>query len=277
MLAAFIIITMLAFVAGVIIDIVLIVIKINKVDIIHKVAFFKRIGWNWQDIIRISILFVFISYLVNIGWVLTDKYLNLTRYSTYSKIATSMTLSYFIMITLLFFFVYIKYKDKIQSLGLQFRSFFKSMFLGLAGYVAIIPVLVAAVFISSGLASYFKLKPEARPILEAFLVQDGQFLLVYLMLIVCFVGPVIEEVFFRGFVYTALRKRLSSFLSITISAFFFSWLHMTLFGFLPILILGILLAYLYEKNGTLIPSIIVHIVHNSAVVIFLLIIRGLVL
>nr|HPN66915.1 CPBP family intramembrane metalloprotease [Candidatus Omnitrophota bacterium] len=48
----------------------------------------------------------------------------------------------------------------------------------------------------------------------------------------------------------------------------FSLLHLNIVSFFPILALGVLLAYLYERTGSIIPCIAVHVVHNTAVVFF---------
>ena len=47
-----------------------------------------------------------------------------------------------------------------------------------------------------------------------------------------------------------------------LTAFFFALIHQNLFAFFPIFILGLCLCYLYEKRGTLVPSIVLHLTHN---------------
>ena len=48
-----------------------------------------------------------------------------------------------------------------------------------------------------------------------------------------------------------------------LTASFFSLIHQNAFAFLPVFILGMGLGYLYEKRGTLVPSIMLHVVHNT--------------
>ena len=84
-----------------------------------------------------------------------------------------------------------------------------------------------------------------------------------------------EEIFFRGFLYTAIKKETNTGQAIFISALLFSFLHAHLVGFLPILILGMFLAYLYEKTGSLVPSITVHVIHNLIMVVFIFLIKGI--
>ena len=79
-------------------------------------------------------------------------------------------------------------------------------------------------------------------------------------------APITEELFFRGFMYNACRKYVGIFWATLISAAAFAGLHAHAVGFFPIMVLGILLAYLYEKTGTLVSSITVHMIHNLGMV-----------
>ena len=48
-----------------------------------------------------------------------------------------------------------------------------------------------------------------------------------------------------------------------LSSVFFAVIHYNQFAFLPIFILGLSLAYLYEKRGSLLAPIALHIIHNT--------------
>ena len=98
-------------------------------------------------------------------------------------------------------------------------------------------------------------------------IQEGEF--------VALVGPAIEEVFFRGFTYTAFRNRWGVRWAIVGSAALFALLHMNLIAFIPIFILGVFLAYLYEKTGSLVPSMTVHMTHNFLMVNAALFFKGI--
>ena len=81
---------------------------------------------------------------------------------------------------------------------------------------------------------------------------------------------VIEEFLFRGLLYGALRPRLGAVPSIALSAAVFAAFHFNLYQFLPILVIGVTLAYLYEKTRSLVTTSFVHILHNSVSVAFVL-------
>jgi membrane protease YdiL (CAAX protease family) len=83
-------------------------------------------------------------------------------------------------------------------------------------------------------------------------------------LIVGIVVPIGEEVFFRGLVLGALRRALNRHAAVAVSALFFAAAHLQLVELLPILILGLVLGYLYEFTGSLVPGMIAHGVNNLA-------------
>jgi membrane protease YdiL (CAAX protease family) len=75
--------------------------------------------------------------------------------------------------------------------------------------------------------------------------------------------PIMEEIGFRGLVYTTLRSRLGPTLAIVICASLFSALHLkSLAGFLSIFWSGLLLSYAYERYHSLLPGIVMHSAGN---------------
>ena len=75
--------------------------------------------------------------------------------------------------------------------------------------------------------------------------------------------PIMEEIGFRGLVYTTLRSRIGPTLAIVISATLFSALHLkSVAGFLSIFWSGLLLAYAYERYHSLLPGIVMHAAGN---------------
>lgn len=80
------------------------------------------------------------------------------------------------------------------------------------------------------------------------------------------IAPVAEEVFFRGFVFAGLRARYDWRWAAVISAAGFAAVHLSLAFFAPAFLMGLALAYLYMRSGSILPGMIVHIVMNAAAV-----------
>ncbi len=74
----------------------------------------------------------------------------------------------------------------------------------------------------------------------------------------CGPGSHWEEVYFRGFLYPALRQHFGAAKGIIITALFFSCMHFDLYRLIPIAAGGIGLTYLYERSGNIWTNIIAH-------------------
>ena len=86
------------------------------------------------------------------------------------------------------------------------------------------------------------------------------------------VAPVAEETFFRGFLFSGLGNRYGYGWGAVFSALLFSLAHMLQPGaFLPIFLLGLLLAWLYVKTGSIWACIFTHFAYNSIALIFMII------
>lgn len=92
-------------------------------------------------------------------------------------------------------------------------------------------------------------------------------LLVLSGLLVVVVAPFAEEVFFRGFFYRALRNRFRVAVAVLLNAVLFGAIHFDgakTLVLLPVLaVLGATFCLLYERTGSLYPSIALHAINNA--------------
>jgi uncharacterized protein len=92
----------------------------------------------------------------------------------------------------------------------------------------------------------------------------------FLLLGAIVLAPIGEELFFRGMVFQALRKRLDLWTSMGISGVVFALAHMLsgtlaqrLLIFIVIFPLGMLLAWVFERRRTILAPIVLHAVFNT--------------
>lgn len=76
-------------------------------------------------------------------------------------------------------------------------------------------------------------------------------------------APIGEEVFFRGFLYNALKYRYSVRVAIVVSGLVFAFVHISPLALLVIFPMGMFLAYIYEKTGSLWVTICIHATNNG--------------
>lgn len=82
----------------------------------------------------------------------------------------------------------------------------------------------------------------------------------------CIIAPVTEEFFFRGMLLKVFSKANQRF-AVFATAVFFGLAHGNLPQFLLAFLLGIFLAHITLKHGSIIPSIVVHIFVNTFVTV----------
>ena len=86
-------------------------------------------------------------------------------------------------------------------------------------------------------------------------------------ILIVLAAPIAEEVFFRGFLFGGLRRRLPFIAAAVISAAIFGAFHYTGTGSVTLLpqlaALGLVQAWIYERSGSIVPTIGVHMVNNA--------------
>lgn len=228
--------------------------------------------WTIWDICKAVILFLFFGYIIIISEALWSRILPILKSDNIRMILNTSILDCLAIFFVLYFTV-IQYKENLESLGLSLKNFFRNVFYGAVGYVALVPVLIVILAVTLVIINITKYVPERQPIVELFLKEKDIAFLTYSSLFAAIFGPVIEELFFRGFMYGVFKKYIGIFWSMILTAAIFAMVHAHIVGFFPIMALGILLAYLYEKTGTLVSSITVHIIHNLSMVFLVFLVK----
>lgn len=88
-----------------------------------------------------------------------------------------------------------------------------------------------------------------------------------ILIITLFTAPLAEEIFFRGIIYSTLKKTLPVSLSRAIQAILFTLFHGTLTHLCPTFIFALFNAYLFDKYKNLKVSMISHICYNACSVL----------
>ncbi len=85
------------------------------------------------------------------------------------------------------------------------------------------------------------------------------------ILLIAVMAPICEETCFRGMLFGGMRERLPRVVAALISGLVFGALH-ALTGIEavpPLIIFGFILALLYERTGSIVPGILLHVLNNS--------------
>lgn len=133
--------------------------------------------------------------------------------------------------------------------------------IGAAGSIAIFGLMIAVQLVLFSLfGGGLSFLPQALPLLPR---SVAGFLISFILLAVCV--PIVEEFLFRGVVYRWMRDRFSLYGALVGSSAIFALAHLIFgaAGGLQIFVIGLALAYLYERSGSLLPSMVLHGVNNG--------------
>ncbi len=118
---------------------------------------------------------------------------------------------------------------------------------------------IVVYLVLGGLYSQLIVEPHQEDIAKGFGALPFQILLIVIA------APVSEEVCFRGMLFGGLREKLPRIGAALLSGLIFGGLHAItgISAVPPLILFGFLLALLYEKTGSIVPGIILHMLNNS--------------
>jgi membrane protease YdiL (CAAX protease family) len=145
--------------------------------------------------------------------------------------------------------------------GLTWRDIGRRLFRGLligvpAWLVGMLVYLVLLVVLAELIGP-----PSAQDLLVEQIASSLNPLVTVLAVVV--VAPIAEEVFFRGVVYNAWEREYGYRRALLGSALLFGIVHLSLYNFGPIFLLGLLLAYVYARTRSLLTVVAVHATFNA--------------
>ena len=87
---------------------------------------------------------------------------------------------------------------------------------------------------------------------------------------ICIITPILEELFFRLTLYRTLQHFLGYFLSILVTSFIFSVIHLNVLAMPALFILGFYLNFIFLRFQTILYPIVLHILFNSIMLFFII-------
>ena len=111
------------------------------------------------------------------------------------------------------------------------------------------------------------LEDEAMEITAMIINRKGEYALLSNVFFLALVPAISEEIFFRGTLQQIFHKHCSPGVSIWVTAIIFSAFHFQFYGFVPRVLLGAMLGYLFYYGRSIYLSILIHFCNNAMAVI----------
>jgi membrane protease YdiL (CAAX protease family) len=98
--------------------------------------------------------------------------------------------------------------------------------------------------------------------------SSGTFAIVLFSWNTIIIMPVIEEIIYRWLTYIPLYRKVGRYPAMLISAMIWSYVHFQpTLGSIGIFIIGIVLVWAYDKSGSLVYPVLLHIYKNSWILV----------
>lgn len=149
----------------------------------------------------------------------------------------------------------LRFKPMINRNGFTGGTMFKliTLCLGLQTAAALIAAFIAFILDNVGLTGH---TPDLTPTVS---LPANLFMYFY----ACLLGPILEELLYRGVLLQSMRKYNERF-AIFLSAIIFGLMHQNYQQFILGFLVGIPLAVVTIKSGSVLPAIITHIIMNTS-------------
>jgi len=216
----------------------------------------KKPSWSFVDVF----LGFAIYYLVlTLGDVLLTKF-NITGNTFFVLISLVGALVLVGILTL--FLNSNRNQDKMSwdSKELSHNLFIGIVIGGIIGLISAISVLVNGISIFS----FFSLEGLEANYGPGNFMDHVFFLIAFVLLI-----PISEELFFRGWMFSALKNKFHWVFAAFITALFSSIFLIGNINFFFLIVMGIIFAVAYEKTGSILTSVVSHMVCNLIITIMI--------
>lgn len=111
---------------------------------------------------------------------------------------------------------------------------------------------------------------ELQDTVSIFAEIDQAPILILMVILTVIGAPLSEEILFRGCLYRFLKARMPLIVAMLLSGLLFALLHPNLMSFAPLFLLGIVLAYAYERTGSIKVPILIHGIFNLNTVVIII-------
>lgn len=179
-------------------------------------------------------------------------------------IAVGQYLNYLPILTVLLFAMPWLARRSLHDLGL--RGFSRGTIY--AGVIGAIAMYVATIGLAGVQFAFTHEKPEETAI-ALFSSTHDRGLIASFTFLATIAAPFMEEFVFRGFLFNALYRYMPVWAAAVVSGAIFGLSHGSLSAFLPLAGAGVVLAYVYQRSGSLTAAMITHALFNLVNVVLL--------
>ena len=176
-----------------------------------------------------------------------------------SVVGQAMTVSSLLTIVVLIALKQFGLRRAFASLGCSFKN-------AVLAFVAIVVTIIATNIFNELIDEWFGIKMDE----DYQVLFEGMARSNIGMLALCLLGPLCEEIVFRGgIMHPMMERKVRPWMPIVLSSLIFGLAHGNLVQILFAAIVGVVLAIIYYRTGSLLITTIAHVVNNTVTVMMI--------
>lgn len=219
----------------------------------------KKTAWGWKELIYLlGLVLILVPFFIE--YLLMNFLTELFQNNLYSGTLIGFIMA-IIFLTGLYVIALRPYRLSWKAVGI--KAFSRTYYWKIVWWTLL---LIAVSIVLAILMSFLDIGVENHKTasLQAHLTPFS-FLIGFMSAAI--VSPVYEEIFYRGFLYKFFRDKLGIGTGMLISSFIFMLVHIPNYNVLPVtFVTGLLLSWVYQKTGSVIPCILIHSIFNGIAV-----------
>lgn len=227
-------------------------------------------AWTYGDVFRVAAFYLGLMLLgAMCASVISPK--DMPAHAAHIVVLITTTFANVVVCFYILLLGEIERGKRAADVGLKTGDLFANIKKGVLWYVYCCPAVWGSGMLVQTLGERFGYELPPQPLVGLLASETSVVLLLATSALATIAAPITEEIIFRGFFFSAIRENLGPKLAIVLSAGVFAMVHPTLFAILPIFLLGLLLAWSFERTKTLAVPMAMHMTHNAVTILWLLI------
>jgi uncharacterized protein len=138
----------------------------------------------------------------------------------------------------------------------------KSVDLTLSVILVIVIGFLATQFLNLLIRAFPRNTPEGLDTINKILSEPVGPMFISIVVTVCIIAPVAEEIIFRGILWRVSEKLVSSNFAWALTSILFALAHLDLIHIITVFPLGVLFGYLRKRTNSIVAPMLAHAAHN---------------
>ena len=212
-----------------------------------------------QVVVSVAVSFV-ISFIISFNMAMENPNVDMDAYMEKANAAFGEAMPYVLVVSallsVLVFFIVAKIRKKKFTQSAELKKFKP---------VTVVPIVIGGIAFNFAISFLMGLIPFPEKLVESYensinQVLGGVGIITWIAAVI--MAPIVEELTFRGFMYTRLKQGMPKWIAIIVSSLAFGIVHGNVIQGIYTFVFGLSLVWLYERTKSIWPCILFHMSFN---------------